>query len=82
MFGVAFTIAGGDSVVLWGDGNLEFGPLTYGAGITDGKDELDYRFSGLSITLPEPGSALLLGAGLLGLLARRRKSGARAAEIV
>jgi hypothetical protein len=74
VFGVAFTIAGGDTVVVWGDGDYLGGPLTYGVGITDGTNELDYQFSGVSASVPEPASVGLLGAGLLGLLAWRRKS--------
>ena len=74
VFGVAFTIAGGDQVVFWGDGNYQFGPLTYGAGVTDGTNRLDYQFSGVSAALPEPGSIALLATGILGLLAWRKRS--------
>lgn len=74
VFGAAFTIAGGDKVVLWGDGDVPGAGLTYGAGITDGTNELDYQFSGLSVTVPEPGSIGLFGVGLLGMVAWRRKS--------
>ncbi len=73
VFGAAFTIAGGDDVVLWGDGNYQFGPLTYGAAVTDGTDRLDYVFSDVS-AVPEPGSLSLLAIGLLGLLAWRNRS--------
>ena len=75
VFGAAFTISGGDTVVLWGDGDYGFGPLTYGVGVTDGINELDYHFSGIS-AVPEPDSLWLLGAGLLLLsvpVLRRRK---------
>jgi hypothetical protein len=74
VFGLAFTIAGGDQVVFWGDGNYQFGPLTYGAGVTDGTNLLDYQFSGVSAALPEPGSIALLATGMLGLLAWRKRS--------
>jgi hypothetical protein len=64
VFGAAFTVTGGDTVVLWGDGDFLFGPLTYGVGVTDGTNELDYQFSGLS-SVPEPQSLWLLASGLL-----------------
>lgn len=71
VFGVALTVAGGYTVDLWGDGDM-FGPgtTTYGVGVTDGQRSLDYRFSGVnaSVTVPEPASVALFGAGLLGLL--------------
>ncbi len=61
-------------MVVWGrDGDYLGGPLTYGVGVTDGTNELDYHFSGVSASVPEPGSVGLLGVGLLGLLAWRRK---------
>jgi hypothetical protein len=74
VFGTAFTIAGGDSVVLWGDGNLDGGPLTYGAGVTDGVNELDYAFAGISAEIPEPGSIWLLGSFLLAACAWTKRS--------
>ena len=61
-------------MVVWGDGNYQGGPLTYGVGVTDGTNELDYQFSGVSASVPEPGSIGLLGVGVLGLLAWRRES--------
>ena len=73
VFGTAFTVAGGDTVDFWGDGNAgPGGALTYGIGVTDGTNLLDYKFAGVSAAVPEPGSVWLLGAGLLGLLAWRR----------
>lgn len=81
VFGAAFTISGGDTVVLWGDGDLgpgpaDPGPLTYGVGITNGSDELDYQFAGIS-AVAEPDSLWLLGAGLLllGVPVWRRRRG-------
>ncbi len=69
VFGAAFTIAGGDTVVLWGDGNYNFGPLTYGVAVTDGINALDYRFSGLSALspVPEPSTWAMLLLGFAGL---------------
>jgi hypothetical protein len=73
VFGAAFTIVGGDTVDFWGDGNYGYGPLTYGVGVTDGTNELDYQFSGISAAVREPGSVWLLASGLLGVLAWRQK---------
>ncbi len=73
VFGVAFTVEGGYTVDFWGDGNLGFGPLTYGVGVVGGGEGgrlLDYTFAGISV--PEPGSMSLFGAGV-GLLVLRRK---------
>jgi len=78
VFGMAFTVAGGYTVDLWGDGNYKFGPLTYGVGVTDGARGLYYAFSGVDATVPEPSSLAVLGVGLLGLLAWRRPRAVRA----
>ena len=75
VFGVAFTLDDGDTAVLWGDGNYLFGPLTYGAAVTDGINRLDYQFGGVS-RVPEPGAAWLLVSGVVGLLGWRGRSAA------
>ncbi len=84
VFGMAFTVAGGYTVNLWGDGDL-FGPgtKTYGVGVTDGEKELFYQFAGVNGTSPTPEPAvwtlMLGGFGLAGAsLRRRRKSPAAA----
>jgi hypothetical protein len=72
IYGLMFTIAGGDVVNFWSDGDFGTG-ATYGAAVTDGRNVLDYADPG--VLVPEPGSIWLLGTGLLGALAWRRRSG-------
>lgn len=80
VFGVAMTLAGGDTLNLWGDGD-ELGPgtTTYGVGVTDGAHLLDYRFDGVNgvSPVPEPGTWMLLlaGFGLVALTLRGRRRG-------
>jgi len=74
-FGMAFTVAGGYTVNLWGDGNL-FGPgtKTYGVGVTEGSDLIAYQFAGVNAaTVPEPGAWALFGIGFLGMMLASRK---------
>lgn len=88
IFGVAFTITGGgiigtDTVDFWGDGNFGFGPLTFGAAVTDGVDKLDYQFSGISAPVPEPTTwaMLLLGFAGVGFSGYRRSRKGSAAIV-
>lgn len=82
VFGAAFTLAGGYTVDLWGDGDM-FGPgtKTYGVGLTDGTQLLAYQFAGvnaIATPAPEPAAWLLmiLGFGAIGGALRRRQAGA------
>ncbi|MCW6506983.1 hypothetical protein [Lichenifustis flavocetrariae] len=80
IYGLVFTIAGGDAVNLWSNGNTP-GGLNYGVAVTDGTDVLDYT-SGVS-AVPLPSSAPMFGAALFGLAgfsyAAKRKKAAAAA---
>lgn len=83
VFGVAFTITGGDTVVFWGDGAEPSLGRTYGVGVTDGTTTLDYQFDGVSATpsVPEPSTwaLMLFGTAALGSalrIARRNSSAA------
>lgn len=76
VFGMAFTVAGGFAVNLWGDGN-ELGPgtTTYGVRVTDGKTLLVDQFDGVNAvaSIPEPSTwmFMLIGLGGLGYTLRR-----------
>jgi hypothetical protein len=77
-FGAAFTVAGGYTVNIWGDGNLH-GPGTtaYGINVVRDGSLVSSSFDGLSGTaVPEPSTwALMLVAfGALGWRLRRRRA--------
>ena len=85
VFGAAFTVAGGYTVDLWGDGDMNGpGTTTYGVGVTDGSKQLAYAFSGVDATItpvPEPSTYALFGVGLLGMLSWLRRSAQRCTKI-
>ena len=75
IYGVAFTIAGGDGVDFWSNGVVPGAGLSYGAAVTDGLTPLDYVASVAAV--PEPASAALLGSFLLGAFAKAYRRGGR-----
>ena len=75
IYGLIFTLAGGDAVNLWSNGNMGSG-VFYGAAVTNGTVLLD-RKSGLSMTaVPEPSTwaLFLVGFSAIGLALRARRS--------
>ena len=74
IYGIVFTIAGGNAVNFWSNGDFG-GGATYGIGVTDGVDRVDYVFDGVTTTaVPEPATwALLIGGfAMTGAAMRRR----------
>ncbi|MGH9581353.1 MAG: PEP-CTERM sorting domain-containing protein [Bryobacteraceae bacterium] len=93
IFGVAFNIAGPGGYVgeLWSNGDVGGGPIVYAAGLANATSLVDDpnaapgpgvpppgRYGSFSTSpVPEPGSLLLLGIGLLGLAAMRARQSKR-----
>ena len=76
VYGVMFTLNNGDIAELWSNGGLPGAvPVTYGGGVISGNTLIDYKSSGVSFAVPEPGSLWLLGVGLLGVVTWRRGRG-------
>lgn len=74
IYGLVFTIAGGNAVNLWSNGDPGTG-LTYGVGVTNGTDLLDYATPvSLTAAVPEPATwAMMIGGfGLIGAAMRKR----------
>jgi hypothetical protein len=70
IYGIVFTIAGGDAVNLWSNGDLGAG-VNYGVGVTDGTNVLDY-VSPIAGSVPEPAgwALMMLGVAAVGGAAR------------
>ncbi len=65
IYGLVFTIAGGDAVNVWSNGDMG-GGVTYGAGVTDGTNVLDY-VSPVVGSVPEPAGWVLIMLGVAGV---------------
>jgi hypothetical protein len=72
IYGIVFTLAGGDAVDLWSNGDLGSG-VTYGAGVTDGLTLLDYASPLAAVPEPSSWTMLLSGFAVVGGLVRRRR---------
>lgn len=96
IYGVMLTLQNGDLVGLWSDGVTApgaFGP-TWQGGLTYGLDVFtptsqagmytlsQSQFDGVSASAPEPSPLWLLGAGVLGLLAWRRRVAPRKGSLL
>ena len=72
IYGLMFDIGGGSVVNLWSNGDFG-GVLDYGVAVATPNMALDY-VGGVAVTTPEPGAFWLLGSGLLGMIAWRRRA--------
>ena len=79
IYGMMFTLANGDVVDLWSDGVISpHLSADYGVAVATSSVALDYSFNGVSASVPEPDSALLLGAGaallaIVGITSRKAR---------
>jgi hypothetical protein len=76
VFGMAFTVDGGFTVNVWGDGKTPDKGLTYGVGVSDGLSIRDYQFDGVNghASVPEPSTWAVMLIGVAGLGASLRRA--------
>lgn len=77
IYGLMFNIGGGKVVNFWSNGgpkpNSPAGPIEYGIAVATADRALDYT-GGVAV-VPEPGTLAFIGAGVIGLVAWRRRLG-------
>ena len=70
IYGIIFTITGGDAVNLWSNGYAPAG-FSYGVGVTDGTNKLNYV---RAVSAPEPATWALMILGVAGIGGAMRTS--------
>ena len=75
IYGLMFNIDGNEVVDFWSNG-VTAGTADYGVAVATAAQALDYVGGGVSASVPEPTSLWLFGAGLIGLVFRRRRTAA------
>ncbi len=74
IYGLMFTLGNGDVVDVWSNGTpTGAGPIDYGVAVATHATALDYVGGGVAAAaVPEPGTVVLFGGGLLALVGWRR----------
>jgi hypothetical protein len=76
IYGLMFSIGGGRVVNVWSNGTFGPDPIDYGVAVATASTQLDYLDGGLAaaVVTPEPATLWLVGAGLAGVVVRRRRA--------